>query len=110
MASRLDRGALLIVDVGAATDADDEVDWDDDEEDRSATPNVKPSNTSTTTLRATPSTAEHLQAPRRSHEEENKSVADSDASYDMVSGATTGAASSPKEAKKDDESDEEDWE
>ena len=44
---------------------------------------------------------------RRSHDE--KSVADSEASYDIVSGAPSRAASSPKE-KKVDESDEEDWE
>ena len=47
--------------------------------------------------------------PRRSHDE--KSVADSEASYDMLnSGAPSRAASSPKERKQDEESDEEDWE
>lgn len=49
---------------------------------------------------------------RRSHDE--KSVADSDASYDLVSGATSRAPGSPKEASaggnRADESDEEDWE
>lgn len=50
---------------------------------------------------------------RRSHDE--KSVADSDASYDLVSGATSRAPGSPKEdvgksPPKIDESDEEDWE
>ncbi|RMZ88206.1 hypothetical protein DV736_g4569, partial [Chaetothyriales sp. CBS 134916] len=44
---------------------------------------------------------------RRSHDE--KSVADSEASYDIVSGAPSRAASSPKQ-KRADESDEEDWE
>ncbi|RMZ83029.1 hypothetical protein DV738_g1371, partial [Chaetothyriales sp. CBS 135597] len=43
---------------------------------------------------------------RRSHDE--KSVADSEASYDIVSGAPSRAASSPKQ-KRVDESDEEDW-
>jgi len=52
--------------------------------------------------------------PRRSHEDA-KSVADSDASYDIVSGATSRAMGSPKEEKKDvikgaDESDDDDWE
>lgn len=52
--------------------------------------------------------------PRRSNDE--KSVADSDASYDLVSGVTSRAASrapgSPQEKKKAvaEESDEEDWE
>ncbi|RMZ80870.1 hypothetical protein DV737_g2779, partial [Chaetothyriales sp. CBS 132003] len=44
---------------------------------------------------------------RRSHDE--KSVADSEASYDIVSGAPSRAASSPKQKRVDD-SDEEDWE
>ena len=51
--------------------------------------------------------------PRRSHDE--KSVADSDASYDLVSGATSRAPGSPKEEKrtaagKNEDSEEEDWE
>jgi hypothetical protein len=49
--------------------------------------------------------------PRRSNDE--KSVADSDASYDLVSGATSRAPGSPQDRKKDavaEESDEEDWE
>lgn len=59
-----------------------------------------------------------LKPARRSNDE--KSVADSDASYDLVSGATSAAPSrapgSPKEGgkdgkdKKEEESDEEDWE
>ncbi|KAH9876423.1 hypothetical protein J1614_003554 [Plenodomus biglobosus] len=50
--------------------------------------------------------------PRRSNDE--KSVADSDASYDVVSGATSRAPGSPMTEKKkvveEEESDEEDWE
>ena len=45
---------------------------------------------------------------RRSQDE--KSQADSDASYDLVSGATSQAPGSPKDAKKADEEEEEDWE
>ena len=49
---------------------------------------------------------------RRSHD--RQSQPDSDASYDLVSGATSRAPSSPKEdkakEKKDEQSDEEDWE
>ncbi len=52
--------------------------------------------------------------PRRSHEDEAKSVAGSDASYDIVSGATSRAMGSPKEEKRGgsgkDESDDDDWE
>jgi hypothetical protein len=50
--------------------------------------------------------------PRRSHEDEAKSVADSDASYDIVRGATSRAMGSPKEEKRGgrDESDDDDWE
>jgi hypothetical protein len=58
--------------------------------------------------------------PRRSNDE--KSVADSDASYDLVSGATSRAPGSPQQDKKhavaeeseeeseEEESEEEDWE
>jgi hypothetical protein len=48
--------------------------------------------------------------PRRSNDE--KSVADSDASYDLVSGTTSRAPGSPQDKKKAaaEESDEEDWE
>jgi hypothetical protein len=51
--------------------------------------------------------------PRRSNDE--KSVADSDASYDLVSGTTSRAPGSPQQEKKkpvleEEESDEEDWE
>jgi hypothetical protein len=46
---------------------------------------------------------------RRSHD--RQSQPDSDASYDLVSGATSRAPGSPKEEKaKERESDEEDWE
>lgn len=47
-----------------------------------------------------------LKAPRRSHDE--KSVADSEASYDLVSGAASHAAGSPKQKKEEDSDD--DWE
>ena len=112
---------------GAATDPE-EVAWDDDDDDddddESSTPNRnhpaanKAASESTTTLNAPTANPEALKptkSPRRSHEDENKSVADSDASYDIVSGATSRAAGSPKEEKKDagvgrEESDDDDWE
>lgn len=67
---------------------------------------------STNTLQAEVPAVESLKPvaePRRSHDE--KSVADSDASYDLVSGSTSRAPGSPQGAKsKADESDDEDWE
>lgn len=49
--------------------------------------------------------------PRKSHDE--KSQADSESSYDLVNGASgvpSQAPSSPKDIKKGEESEEEDWE
>lgn len=59
------------------------------------------------------SATEHLKPEgRRSHD--RQSQPDSDASYDLVSGATSHAPGSPKEEKskekRDEESEEEDWE
>ncbi|EGD98934.1 BSD domain-containing protein [Trichophyton tonsurans CBS 112818] len=96
----------------ASTDEDEEVAWDEDSDsDSPATPQAaSPSKPSSNTL-----SKEHLQAeePRRSND--LQSQAGSDASYDLVSGATSHSASSPKENQsgtpaKDDDSDEEDWE
>lgn len=93
---------------------DEEVAWDesdDEETDRkdASTPNAAQS---TTTLNA-PADKDLLKpkSPRRSNEE-NTSVADSEGSYDVVSGATSRTPSSPKESKKSsagDDSDD-DWE
>ncbi len=116
----------------ASAPAEADVAWDDDDEDeaQSSTPNAvtgAPSNNSTTTLNATTTpetdstpplvnTANDLlkpsQEPRRSNEDESRSVADSDVSYDIVSGATSRAAGSPKEEKRGVEKEEsdDDWE
>ncbi|TKX24752.1 BSD domain-containing protein [Elsinoe australis] len=99
---------------GAVADDDEEVGWgDDDEEDESSTPvnstKPHPASQSTTTLTPTKADQAAEKSPRRSNEEDKKSTADSDASYDIVSGATSKTPSSPKESKKE-ESDEEDWE
>ncbi|KAF2482314.1 hypothetical protein BDY17DRAFT_324605 [Neohortaea acidophila] len=108
---------------GAATNHE-AVTWDEDSEDESeqtSTPNTAApasnaaASASTTTLSAPPVNAEQKTAsPRRSHEDESKSVADSDASYDMVSGATSRAMGSPKEEKRDaggkEEESDDDWE
>ena len=111
----------------ASTNDTEEVGWDedsDDEQERSTAqaPKVlvaQNTNDSSTTLHQTPpppqdpSSLKPEGQGRRSHDE--KSVADSDASYDLVSGATSRAPGSPKDdvgksPGKIDESDEEDWE
>ncbi|KIV82837.1 hypothetical protein PV11_04910 [Exophiala sideris] len=114
----------------------EEVGWDEDSDEEpvvTSTPHltqaeVQPprvvvaqnTNDSSSTLHQTPppppsdpSTLKPEAPGRRSHDE--KSVADSDASYDLVSGATSRAPGSPKEDMgkspgRIDESDEEDWE
>ena len=107
--------------ASAKANDDEEVGWDSDEDDekeeakKPAKLDIKNANDSTTTLSQTQDTPKPAvssstlePAPgRRSHDE--KSVADSEASYDIVSGAPSRAANSPKE-KKIEESDDEDWE
>lgn len=117
---------------GASTPAngEDEVAWssgsedeDDDEEDSTTTMSAKPAEkTPTPDLAKSQTTikpetdADKLKPaqPRRSNDE--KSVADSDASYDVVSGATSRAPGSPKEQKggkkkvEEEESEDDDWE
>ncbi|KAH7346587.1 hypothetical protein BKA65DRAFT_537232 [Rhexocercosporidium sp. MPI-PUGE-AT-0058] len=108
---------------GAAASAEEEVGWDEDSEDESSPKVVKPkseiarpaSTESSTTLHpATQARDPTLLKPeesRRSHDE--KSQADSDGSYDVVgaaSGAPSRAPGSPKDSRKGDDSEEEDWE
>lgn len=107
-------------DLSTATANDTEqVAWDEDTDDedtnKSSTPQtaapkivMRDTNDSSTTLNQTQIATPGGLKPegRRSHDE--KSVADSEASYDIVSGAPSRAASSPKERKAE-ESDE-DWE
>ena len=111
-------------DPTATSTSPEEVGWDDDsDDDRPSTPHTSEPNHPTTprakqvqrvleTQTTGSSETDTLRPePRRSHDE--KSVADSDASYDLVSGATSRAPGSPKEEKrppKNDDSDEEDWE
>ena len=106
---------------GAAADAEEEVGWDEDSDDEATKISSKhipeagrPASTeSSTTLH--PARQEHsfleLNEKPKSHDE--KSQADSDGSYDVV-GATSGAPShapgSPKESRKGEDSEEEDWE
>ncbi|KAK5113413.1 hypothetical protein LTR62_003513 [Meristemomyces frigidus] len=125
----------------AASTTTDDLAWDDDDEEEdethdtsSSTPipskadlatttttqgssfSTKPSNDSTTTLHAAimpvgnPDLLKPAEA-RRSTDHDDKSVAGSDTSYDIISGATTRALGSPKETRKDEEgSEEDDWE
>lgn len=105
----------------AAASAEDDVGWgddSDDEDDKAAGPSdTKPkgpgSTGSSTTLHAPAQAGSTLKpsSARRSSNDE-KSQAGSDTSYDVVgaaSGVPSQAPSSPKEPKKDDDSDE-DWE
>lgn len=109
---------MLIVCSGATAAPEEEVAWDDDdEEDESSTPNNPTPNSnekasqSTTTLNApaAPSGSGTLEAPRKS-EDESRSVADSEASYDIVSGAPSRATGSPKAKESVKEESDDDWE
>jgi hypothetical protein len=110
--------------LGAAASAEEEVGWDEDSDDETTAVKAtkskvemgRPGSTeSSTTLHpATQAPDPTLLQPeesRKSHDE--KSQADSDASYDVVgaaSGAPSRAPGSPKDSRKGDESEEEDWE
>lgn len=98
--------------AGATVDGE-EVAWDDDEDDeQSPTPdaNKAPFSASTTTLNApVDNSLLKPKSPRRSHDEDLKSVAGSEASYDMVSGANSRAPGTPKDKKAGEDSDD-DWE
>lgn len=107
----------MLMDYLAAS-AEEEVGWDEDSDDEAAPSTAKPadkrpgSTESSTTLH--PQTAQALlkpSEPRKSNDE--KSQADSEASYDLVgarSGVPSQAPNSPKDSRKADDSDEEDWE
>ncbi|KAH8903150.1 BSD-domain-containing protein [Coniochaeta sp. PMI_546] len=111
-------------DLLKAASAEEEVGWDEDSEDEAAgasdaKPEAKrdrPTSTESSTTIHPPSAAAAQtllkpSAPRKSNDE--KSQADSDVSYDVVgitSGNPSQAPNSPKESRKGDDSDEEDWE
>ena len=120
------RSKNLIAHLASTPTNEEEIAWDEDSDSDASSPSTstpKTSKTPTTNLAAstktlkpestTPAEDDTLKPaqPRRSNDE--KSVADSDASYDLVSGATSRAPGSPQDRKKDavaEESDEEDWE
>jgi hypothetical protein len=106
-------------DLLKAASAEEEVGWGDESDDEAAPvkPADKPlrpdSTASSTTIHPPASEKTHLKPsePRKSHDE--KSQADSDTSYDLVgaaSGNPSQAPSSPKDSRKVDDSDDEEWE
>lgn len=92
--------------------------WDEDSDDDAAKPKAPgqsiSAGSSTTLHPATQAVNQSLlkpSEPRKSHDE--KSQAGSDASYDVVgaaSGAPSQAPASPRESRKGEDSEEEDWE
>ena len=97
--------------------------WDEDSDDETSTkvakskvePARSASTASSTTLHPATQTPDATllkpEETRKSHDE--KSQADSDGSYDVVgaaSGAPSHAPGSPKDSRKGDDSEEEDWE
>ncbi|KAI9046359.1 BSD domain protein [Aspergillus affinis] len=98
---------------GANVNEEEEVAWDDDSDDETdspATPQGKP-NKPTEAQSSAPTTEKNNllkpNEPRRSNDQQSQ--ADSESSYDVVSGATSRTPASPKDKNKDDDSDE-DWE
>lgn len=102
----------------AAASAEEEVGWDEDSDDEAGEPSetktARPGSTESSTTIHPPPTDQNLLKPsasRKSNDE--KSQADSDVSYDVVgvlSGNPSQAPNSPKDSRKADDSDEEDWE
>ncbi|OAQ73889.1 BSD domain-containing protein [Pochonia chlamydosporia 170] len=101
-------------DLLKAASADDEVGWDDDSDDdeeaEKKTPGQKASSGASSTTIQRPDGLLKPNESRKSNDE--KSQADSEASYDVVgatSGKTSQAPNSPKDSKQGDDSDD-DWE
>ncbi|KIV99308.1 uncharacterized protein PV09_08969 [Verruconis gallopava] len=94
---------------GAAITAEEEVGWDESDDEESTTPKHSSSSSSSKPAAKDDSDNATLKPsePRRSNDE--KSTAGSDASYDIVSGATSRAPGSPTADKKAEDSDD-DWE
>ncbi|QQK42477.1 BSD [Penicillium digitatum] len=94
---------------GASAEDEEEVGWDDDSDSESQSPSTPQVRSGAQTLAPTKETEKA--EPRRSHDQHSQ--ADSESSYDVVSGTASRTPGSPKEkvssAAKADESDE-DWE
>ncbi|CAG8949677.1 hypothetical protein HYFRA_00003994 [Hymenoscyphus fraxineus] len=106
---------------GAAASTEEDIAWDEDSEDEATTKTTKAkeagrpaSAESSTTLHPATETADKtLLAPEGTRKSDEKSRADSDGSYDVVgaaSGVPSHAPNSPKESRKGDDSEDEDWE
>ncbi|PLB41334.1 BSD domain-containing protein [Aspergillus candidus] len=99
---------------GANAGDEEEVAWDDDSDDDTdspSTPQVK-TNKPTDDVQADAAPAAEKSTPKsneRRPSNDQQSSADSESSYDLVSGTTSRTPASPKEKAKDDESDD-DWE
>lgn len=99
--------------TGANAEDEEEVGWDDDSDSESQSPSTPQVRSSNQTLAATTETPKA--EPRRSNDQQSQ--ADSESSYDVVSGAASKTPGSPKEkdsAPKTEESkaedSDEDWE
>lgn len=92
--------------------------WDEDSDDDTPKgkniPGRSTSSASSTTLHpATQASGKASLTPNKPRKSDEKSQADSDGSYDVVgatSGAPSAAPASPRESRKGDDSEEEDWE
>lgn len=101
-----------------AASAEEEVGWDEDSDDESPPPAPKtaskvdgPGSVESSTTIHPPK--DKLLKPSESRKSDEKSQPDSEASYDVVglaSGVPSQAPNSPKDIRKGDDSDEEDWE
>ena len=99
---------------------EEEVKWDDDEDEESlqkapTTPKVGPAideekGSETPRTKETERKNSDLLRPGEGRRSNEMSVADSEASYDIVSTGTSRGPGSPREAKKAEQSDDEDWE
>lgn len=99
--------------TSAAAAAEDEVGWDDDSDEEAAEKPAQGKTTSGASSTTIDAPAQNLLKPEESRKSnDEKSQADSEASYDVVgaaSGKTSQAPNSPKDTKKGDDSDD-DWE
>ncbi|KAL9639146.1 MAG: hypothetical protein Q9164_001111 [Protoblastenia rupestris] len=106
-----------------ASQSTEDISWDDDdsEDEQASTPQQQPpkipketgSPASLTTIKDSevPANELNLKPAESRKSQDEKSQPDSDASYDLVSGATSRAPGSPtKDSKRADEEEEEDWE
>lgn len=92
---------------GAASAAEaEEVGWDEESDDEAHTPNVIEA-TPVAKPKAPVLAKDRLEAPKP---HDVLSQPDSEASYDFVSAATSKAGGSPRQIRKEEESEEEDWE